>query len=454
MALTHQLPIRLFQLGLGIAALLLGLLAAVEPKLAVAAALGLIVVALVFTDLAIGFAVFVFVAFLEALPAAGGVSFPKAVGLLLLLSWLGTLAIRRHGGGRLSPILVAALILLPAWAAVSALWAIDMSGVIDSSQRWALNLMLIPIAFTAIRRPQHVEWVFMVFVAGVIMSALLGILGVFSDPSDDIGEETSRLGGAGINANQLGGLLVCATAFAAALALSRARSAGRRALWLGLAMLCAVALASTLSRGAILGMVVAFLFAPLIAGRGRRLPAALLSLLLGVSIAMAVVALLPATATERLTASDRTGAGRTDIWRVGWRMVEDRPLVGVGAGNFDNTTINYLVQPGAIQRDEFIVDTPKVAHNIYLQVLAELGAVGFVLFLAIVGICLGSALGAARLFQRGGRFEGELLARALALALIGLLAADFFSSQLYSKQLWLLLGVGPALLAVARRGDA
>lgn len=457
MALTQHLPLRLYQLGVVFAALVLGLLAAVEPKLAIAAAGGMIVVALVFADLAIGLAVFTFVAFLEALPAFGGVSAPKVVGLLLLLSWLGTMVIKRRRslGVQLQPVLVATLVLLPAWAATTALWAIETGGVIDSAQRWALNLTLVPIAFTAIRRPEHVEWLYMAFVAGVFMSALLGIMGVFSDPSGDIGgEAASRLGGAGINANQLGGLLVCATTFAAALSLSRNRTPGARALWMATAMVCAIALASTLSRGAIIGMIVAFLCAPLVAGRGRRLPAALLSVLLATSIALAVFALLPATATQRLTASDRTGTGRTDIWRVGWRMVQDKPLIGVGSGNFDDTTVLYLVQPGVIQRDEFILDTPKVAHNIYLHVLAELGSIGFALFLTVIGMCLGSALAAARIFQRRQNLDGEVLARALALALIGLLAADFFSSQLYSKQLWLLLAVGPALLAVAQRGDA
>lgn len=457
MALTQPVPIRLFQLGVGLTAVLLGVLAALAPEVALALAGALLIVALVFADLAIGLAVFALVAFLEEFPAFSGVSFPKIVGLLLLLSWLGTVVVRRRGTAHapLPPALLAAMLLLPAWAAISALWALDTPGVIDASQRWALNLTLIPITYAAIRRTAHLEWLFMVFVLGVILSAVLGMLGVFGGGGgSDLGDPVTRLGGAGINANELGGLLVCATAFAAALALSRRRSPAGRAIWLALSVLCAVGLASTLSRGAIVGMVVAFLCAPLVAGRGRRLPAALMSLLLAAAIALAVVALLPATAAQRLTASDLTGTGRTDIWRVGWRMVEDRPVLGVGAGNFDDTTVRYLVQPGAIQRDEFIIDTPKVAHNIYLHVLAELGAIGFVLFLAIVAACLGSALAAAGRFRQDGELDGEVLARALSIALIGLLAADFFSSQLYSKQLWLLLAAGPAILAVARRARA
>jgi hypothetical protein len=35
--------------------------------------------------------------------------------------------------------------------------------------------------------------------------------------------------------------------------------------------------------------------------------------------------------------------------------------------------------------------------------------------------------------------------------MMAILAADFFLSEVYSKQLWLLLAIGPALLAVATR---
>ena len=49
-----------------------------------------------------------------------------------------------------------------------------------------------------------------------------------------------------------------------------------------------------------------------------------------------------------------------------------------------------------IVRDDFIVDTPKVAHNTYLQILAELGIVGFALFLTILVFSLVCAFKAHR----------------------------------------------------------
>jgi hypothetical protein len=45
----------------------------------------------------------------------------------------------------------------------------------------------------------------------------------------------------------------------------------------------------------------------------------------------------------------------------------------------------------------------------------------------------------------------EMLARAWLIGMAGMLAADAFLSAELDKQLWLLLAVGPALLALARR---
>ena len=75
-------------------AVLVGALSGAQPRLGILAALGIVFVALVMTDLLIGFAVMVMLAFLEALSSLGGVSIAKAAGLLLVLSWLAVATTR------------------------------------------------------------------------------------------------------------------------------------------------------------------------------------------------------------------------------------------------------------------------------------------------------------------------------------------------------------------------
>jgi O-antigen ligase len=132
--------------------------------------------------------------------------------------------------------------------------------------------------------------------------------------------------------------------------------------------------------------------------------------------------------------------------------VRAHPVGGVGVGNFQTSTPNYVLQPGAIKRTDLIFSpAPKIAHNTYLQVLAEMGVPGFLLFLGVILVCVSCALRAARIWAQRREVAMEALARALFLALTGLLVADFFISWEYSKLLWVLLALGPTMLAIARR---
>jgi exopolysaccharide production protein ExoQ len=217
----------------------------------------------------------------------------------------------------------------------------------------------------------------------------------------------------------------------------------------GASVLCAAGIFLSLSRGGLVALAFSLVAAVVVAGRRWRLQALGLAVAVGVGAFVYFGFYADQTAASRVT-SFGNGTGRTDIWTVGWRMVQAHPVRGVGVGNYKTSSIHYLLQPGAIERDEFIVDTPKVAHNTYLQVLAELGVVGASMFLAIVGFSLLCILKAARIFERLGDETMELMSRALLVALCGVLAADFFISEEFSKQLWLLLGLGPALLGIAK----
>ena len=125
----------------------------------------------------------------------------------------------------------------------------------------------------------------------------------------------------------------------------------------------------------------------------------------------------------------------------------------MGLGNFQNSSIRYLLQPGEIQRADLVIDARKVAHNTYLQAAAETGIPGVLLYLGVVGAALACFWRAAQLFAQQGDEELEILTRALMIGLIGLLVGLVFISEGYMKQLWLLLGMGPAVLAIANARD-
>ncbi len=429
----------LWQIGLVALTIVFGLVAGVQPRLAILAALVAVVGALMFANLVFALCFFTVISFIDVLPQlTGGFPVTKAVGLLLVGSWL----LRRVIAQR--PRVAGALVLFLTWTVFSMLWAERSSSAASSLVRFALNFALFPIVFTTLRTRRQIEAVLGSFVLGALIAAAWGVATGTA--------MAGRLGGAGLNPNELGVPLAAGIVLAAALSANRAWPALARLAALGAAGVCMVGMFLTVSRQAALGLGVALLATPFAAGHGRRLAAlGLVGLALGGGVVwLGLIA--PASTVNRITHGDKYGGnGRQDLWRVGWRMVRAHPVQGVGAGNFPVSSVHYLLQPGRTTEDSLIVDQPKVPHNIYLNVLAELGVVGITLFAAILASCLWSALAAARTFARSGDVTAEILARGVFLALVCYVVADFFSSQLFSKQLWLLLAIGLALREVAVR---
>lgn len=88
------------------------------------------------------------------------------------------------------------------------------------------------------------------------------------------------------------------------------------------------------------------------------------------------------TALEKLSTSPLGLEGRVSEWRKAWLMFLDAPVLGVGVGNYAWHSFNYQLLP------EFS-GTPKSwlfshSHNIFTQVLAEVGLVGFSLLLLLL----------------------------------------------------------------------
>jgi hypothetical protein len=99
--------------------------------------------------------------------------------------------------------------------------------------------------------------------------------------------------------------------------------------------------------------------------------------------------------------SSVAGEGRYQYWSSALREAKHEPITGTGSGTFQI----WWTRDG--DTDEPVIDT----HNLYLQVLGELGIVGFVLLLALAGVNL---LGGGVVVARAGGARRSLLAAALA----------------------------------------
>ena len=262
----------LWQIGLVALTIVFGLVAGVQPRLAILAALVAVVGALMFANLVFALCFFTVISFIDVLPQlTGGFPVTKAVGLLLVGSWLLRRVSQRtagdDGGGLLAqrPRVAGALVLFLTWTVFSMLWAERSSSAASSLVRFALNFALFPIVFTTLRTRRQIEAVLGSFVLGALIAAAWGVATGTA--------MAGRLGGAGLNPNELGVPLAAGIVLAAALSANRAWPALARLAALGAAGVCMVGMFLTVSRQAALGLGVALLATPFAAGHGRRLAA-------------------------------------------------------------------------------------------------------------------------------------------------------------------------------------
>jgi O-antigen ligase len=183
--------------------------------------------------------------------------------------------------------------------------------------------------------------------------------------------------------NAAGSYFMMATLVAVALAVA---VPARRAAWLAGAALLAVALWLTGSRAAyvsgVLGLAAAVLAARVRAARRGLVAAGAIAF-----AALALVAIIAALAPERgnqqsalLSMDVRLGMAQ-----VGARMIATRPVFGIGLGQFAQRSGEFS-SPELVAK--FPVAINENAHNNFIQVAAELGLVGGILFTWLVAAAL------------------------------------------------------------------
>jgi O-antigen ligase len=372
---------------------------------------------------------------------------------LLVVAWLGT---RRARGTALPPsggadgrTVMLALGVLLVWLTLSMAWASDRAPGWREAERWYLAAAGFIVVATVMASRRHVRLVALAFVVGALVSIVVGLTGAGGLTTTanalDLATRQRFSGGAG-DPNFLAAGLVPAIALAAGLLPSTRDPLAK--VGLGAAIVAmAVATAATESRGGLIAALAA-LVASVALVRGRRVQA----VVFGVFVIAAAGAFFLASpsALERATNFNAGGTGRSDLWTVARRMAGDHPIAGVGLAGFQTEARNYVRQPGSLQFVHIIVDEPHVAHEMYLQQLAETGIVGLALLLAVIGACVAAAGRAARRFDARGDPALATLARATLVAMIGFLTASLFISDSTDKRLWIVLALGPALLGAAR----
>ncbi len=312
----------------------------------------------------------VLLAFAFSIPLEDSVTFgvariSKVLGLLALGMWLLAVAssgkFRRHVAGiHLASAFVA-------WSFFSFFWSNAPGATFHKVGTLVQLLAVVYLVWDQVAGQRELVVLIRVFLVGAFAASALTMLAAATGRAT----EGARFASNNAGPNNTGALLSVAVALT--FLLLRADTDRRyRLLYVTFLPVFSTALILTASRTAAISLavglaVIAFDRHVLTVRRVTRLlPIALVAIVLA-------VLLVPTKSFDRLgtTSSEISSGtlnGRTLYWKLCLHLFYHRPLQGIGSGAFPQTNL-------------LLGDRGIVAHNAFLSILAELGAVGISLFL-------------------------------------------------------------------------
>jgi O-antigen ligase len=287
---------------------------------------------------------------------------PAAWGWTALLGfWAALLALVFRSDRRVDRagvVLVAGVAAVTGWTALSSIWTESVPRTMLELERDLVYVAIAAAVLLLCKTSNRSQLVWGLGGGLVVVTAFAVGMYFASAPALDATQGSLLFRPIGY-ANALGGLAALALPLAVALAVHDARRAVV-SLAGASAVVLAVALYLTQNRSGYLAVGVALVvwlsrtFAP----RMRIAPVG--AVLVGVALWRSLAGL----------------GDRAQYWRVAWRVVERHPLLGSGAGTFDEQWLRYRGS-GVSVRD---------AHSLYLETLSELGVVGLVLLVALLAL--------------------------------------------------------------------
>ncbi|MDR3575820.1 MAG: O-antigen ligase family protein [Anaerolineaceae bacterium] len=214
---------------------------------------------------------------------------------------------------------------------------------------------------------------------------------------------------------------------------------------------CSFSIIFTYSRGGAIALAVVLISMVL-----YRRPKPL-EIILVVALVIGIFAFLPNQYSARLDTITQIVSGQTDVREevslrgrlsellVAWQMFVEHPIIGVGVGNYPAFYQSYSRQIGLDPRTE-----NREPHNLFLEVAAETGLVGFAVFMMVLYFSYQGIRRAWLVFKRKELKEVAGLVVAFGIGMAGYLTAALFIHGAYPRYFWLLVGLALALPQVAQ----
>jgi O-antigen ligase len=430
LAVVRRDPLACF--GAAVAGAVLGVLVALQPVIAVIVVLGAIAgwFVLARADL-------VLLAMIAALPWEAKLHYPsaslstvKGIGASVMIAYAVRVMANRRTRVHL-PALLAVVVGLAVWIAISMIAASDPSESVEKLIRWCLFFAFFFLVTQLVDTRREIRRALRWFATSVTIAAIYALWGFL------VGHSGSRVAGPLEDPNDFAYLLATALPIVAYLIGADRR---RRWFWAAGFVLIAIAMLATFSRGALVGIGALVIWGV----ATRRVP--LWTVLAGLG-AVAVVAALAFTVWrpvlekalhQKSNIAQHNVESREAFWAAAIKLTERRPLTGVGPGRFPKEALPLLRNnPEELEK--------PVTHNSYLEIMSENGVPALLLFFAYLVVAWSLLQRSGRAAREAGDEDGRRLATALqASLLIAIVSATFLSEELTSP-FWLLGGLAVVL---------
>jgi O-antigen ligase len=268
-------------------------------------------------------------------------------------------------------------VVLSLFSALSLAWTLDAEDTRAVLPRVALLLVFILIVWEFAITYQDHMWILRSLLIGILVPLAMAMAGITESSHSDF--DADRIGGGGQDLNYLAYMYSVVILFSVYLA-TNSLPLDRYCRWVywSVAVVCAIGALATGSRGGMVCLLAAGIFAMLLAGvSGGRIMIRMARYLI-VPLIVLVLAryIVPQGALSRVTLSEGSSAALEDdprwgIWKRGLIVFMDHPLFGVGAGAYARATAIGGERAGP-------------AHNTAISVLVELGVVGVALYVTFI----------------------------------------------------------------------
>jgi len=295
------------------------------------------------------------------------------------------------------------------FGSLSLIWSVNIYNSLLALPFFLAGPLLYYIASQSIKEQKYIDRLLLVIIVVGTGMALYGIFQYFGIDFEFWTGNIARNQVFGLfgNVNYFAEFIILPLALSLGLFLSREKIFNRIFLLIAL-IIMGIALLLTFTRGSLLAIVVTipvlifFYYRSAVGELNKKHYRRFAFYFLILVIVAAALVYIPhplnqkgstlGNLRERVTIESITSGSstlrRVAIWKFTWMMIEERPLLGSGVGTYGYQSLPHQAEFFAQgnNRDIYPHGFAVQAHNEYLQMWAEMGIIGLLLFLGIIFI--------------------------------------------------------------------